>query len=476
MPARPAAGIIADVTRPLAVLSALLVAGCSASTTQLHRGEPVEHAVVSTTSPFETDPNVVLLATEDQAVETSMAISPREPDNAVVASMGYHGGQRLPYCDAHFTRDGGKTWQRRTLELTGTDGVAYEWHSDPAIGVDANGTFYYATMLIQRSLRISMAVSRSDDGGETWTRPVNVATTDGVTVTDDKEWLAVDDTTGAFAGHVYMMWGRYYLDANGQSVNGEIVFTRSTDRGETWSEPVPMTPKSRVGMSMLAIGPNGEVYAAFNDNGRHRLRVSTDGGVTFSAPTIIPIAFGPGGRIPNYAQANFSPMQTFAVDRSSGLHRGTLYYFMPTGGRRRADNTEVSAAGMWVSHDGGETWSGPLILSGLNDAVFPMVAVDQRTGDAVASWLDRRDDPFNELFRLYASRSSDGGRSWSEPAAFTSPFSLDRSFLGHYLWSASEHGRWMSTITDANGKMSVVHLDFGQPRPSDPTPKRRSVR
>jgi hypothetical protein len=465
------------MNRPLAVLFALLLAGCSAST-PFYRAEPVEHAVVPATSPFDSDPNVVLLATEHQAVETSMAISPRDPDNAVVASMGYHGGRRLPLSDAHFTRDGGKTWQRRTLELTGTNGVPYEWHSDPAIGVDANGTFYYATMLIKRPFAISMAVSRSDDGGETWTRPVNVAETDGISITDDKEWLAVDDTTGPFAGNVYMMWGRYYLGPDGETANAEIVFTRSTDRGETWSTPIPLTPKSRVGMSMLAIGPNGEVYAAFNDGG-HRLRVSTDGGVTFSPPTAIPIVFGPGGKIPNHEQADFSPMQTFAVDRSLGLHRGTLYYFMPTRGRLRG-NAFASAAGMWISRDGGATWQGPRLLSpptGLNDATFPMVAVDQNTGDVVASWVDRRDDPANTLFRLYASRSSDGGHSWSEPAAFTSPFSLDRSFLGHYLWNAAQSGRWMATVTDANGKMSVVHLDFGQARPgTGPTPKRRSVR
>ncbi|HEY0158621.1 MAG TPA: sialidase family protein [Thermoanaerobaculia bacterium] len=464
--------------RPIALLFALLAAGCSAST-QFYRAEPdTNPAVVSNATPFDNDANVVVLAREDAAVETSMAISPRDPDNAVVASMGYH-GQRLPFADAHFTRDGGKTWTRRTLELTGTDGVPYEFHSDPAIGVDANGIWYYATMLIQRSGRISMAVSRSDDGGDTWTRPVNVSDTNGATVTDDKEWLAVDDTTGAFAGNVYMMWGRYYLDANGDSINGEIVFSRSTDRGVTWSEPMPLTAKSRVGMSMLAIGPNGEVYASFNDAAQHRLRVSTDGGVTFSPARAVPVVFGPGGKIPN-TQANFSPMHTIAVDRSTGLHRGTLYYFSPTRGRLRQNNTFVSAAGMWVSHDGGATWQGPRLLSqkgGENDAVFPMVAVDQSTGDAVASWLDRRDDPSNTLFRLYASRSTDGGRSWSEPVAFTSPFSLDRSFLGHYLWSASQSGRWMSTVTDAAGKMSVVHLDFGQPRPDgERRGKRRSVR
>jgi hypothetical protein len=55
------------------------------------------------------DDNVVLLATQDQALETSIAISHSNPDIALVGAMSYHTGQRLPYCDAFVTRDGGRT-------------------------------------------------------------------------------------------------------------------------------------------------------------------------------------------------------------------------------------------------------------------------------------------------------------------------------------------------------------------------------
>jgi hypothetical protein len=459
---------------------AFTFAACSSSHVSLYRAEPVAPTAFGTAPEFKDDPNVVILATEDPAIETSIAISPRNPENAVVASMGYH-GQALPFCDAHFTRDGGATWTRRTLSLTGTDGTPYEWHSDPAVGVDANGTFYYATMLIKRNeehLAISMAVARSDDGGESWSTPVNVSATDGVTVADDKEWLTVDDTNGIHAGNVYMMWGRYYLKPDGKSENGEIVFARSTDRGRTWTT-MPLTGRGFVGMSLLAIGPNGEVYAAYNENGI-KMRVSTDGGATFAPARPIPVLFGPGGRIPN-TQASFSPMPTFAVDRSFTASRGTLYYFSPTRGKVRSNNSVASAVDMLISRDGGASWQGQLLsLTNLDrDAIFPMVAVDQKSGQVVASWLDRRDDPSNTLFRLYARRSVDGGRTWEASRPFSSPFDLDRSFLGHYLWSAAENGRWMATLTDGAGTMSVAHLDFGQEKPEVPTgpwKKRRSVR
>ncbi len=474
--------MIVPMARLLLVL-AFSLAACSSSNLPRYNAQPVERTAFGTAPEFLNDPNVVVLATEDPAVETTIAISPASPDNAVVGSMGYHDGQRLPFCDAHFTRDGGKTWTRRTLALTGTNGITYEWHSDPAVGVDANGTFYYATMLIKRNadrgLAISMAVARSLDGGDTWSIPVNVTDTDGKTVTDDKNWLAVDDTSGPWGGSVYLMWGRYYLGEDGTSQNGEILFSRSTDGGQTWTT-IPLTAKSRVGMSMLTIGPNGEIYASFNDNGI-RLRVSKDGGRTFSPATAIPVQFGPGGIIPN-TSASFSPMPTFAADRSFTASRGTLYFFSPTRGKGRPDGTVASAVAMWISRDGGESWGARRLLSDFapaRDAIFPMVAVDQKTGDVVASWLDRRDDPSNTLFRVYATRSRDAGLTWEEARPFSSPFDLDRSFLGHYLWNAAQDGRWMATLTDGAGTMSVAHLDFGQrppDEPREPRKKRRSVR
>jgi Neuraminidase (sialidase) len=465
----------------LCAVLALSLAACRTADVPFYNAQPIERTEFGTAPAFISDPNVVVLATEFPAVETSIAISPLNANNAVVASMGYH--TPLPYSDAHFTRDGGRTWTRRTLALTGTNGVTYQWHSDPAVGADANGTFYYGTMLIKRNeqnrIAISMAVSRSDDGGDTWTTPVNVTETDGITVMDDKNWLAVDDTTGIHAGNVYKMWGRYYLNPDGTSQNGEILFARSTDRGETWTI-APLTGKVRVGMSLLTVGPNGEVYAAYNDNGI-KLRVSKDGGQTFSPATPIPVQFGPGGTIPN-TRALFSPMPTFAADRSFTASRGTLYYFSPTRGTTRQDNSVASTVGLWISRDGGTTWENRRVFSTVsssNDAVFPMVAVDQKTGEVVVSWLDRRDDPLNIFFRVYASRSQDGGRTWDEPRAFTSPFDLDRSFLGHYLWNAAHDGNWMATFTDGAGTMSVAHLDFGQRQPDpphEPRRKRRAVR
>src|SRR5262249_5036112 len=125
------------------------------------------------------------------------------------------------------------------------------------------------------------AVSRSDDGGATWSPPTNAAgnVPTGPADFHDKSWMAVDNTPGSpYRGNIYVSWTFF-------SANTSIRLVRSTDGGQTWSPSVSLGTGAVQG-STIATGPNGEVYVAWYESstnvGGTRLRKSTDGGLTFS--------------------------------------------------------------------------------------------------------------------------------------------------------------------------------------------------
>src|SRR5262249_15012407 len=102
----------------------------------------------------------------------------------------------------------------------------------------------------------------------------------------DKINLTVDQTTGPSSGNVYVAWDQ----TNGFASNNAVLFSRSTDHGLTFSQPVKVTPNEHGPASFadLAVGPDGAVYLAFvsypsssRPSSDIWLSKSTDGGASF---------------------------------------------------------------------------------------------------------------------------------------------------------------------------------------------------
>lgn len=105
------------------------------------------------------------------------------------------------------------------------------------------------------------------------------------------------------------------------------------------------------------------------------------------------------------------------------------------------------------------TWSAPLRFGAGADVLLPALSVDNATGEVVVSWFDRRDDPANVLARIYATRSTDGGATFSTPRAFTPPFALAIK-MGDYDTAASMDGHPVRAFSTESGHASVVRFDF----------------
>ncbi len=131
-----------------------------------------------------------------------------------------------------YSRDGGGTWTRSTAPLSRCAGAPagsaadYERNSDPWVSFTPDGIAWQVALAFnsQANGNNAIVVSKSTDGGRSWSAAVALRT-DGGANFNDKESLTADPTD---ARYVYAVWDR--LTGN----NGPAWFARTTDAGATW--------------------------------------------------------------------------------------------------------------------------------------------------------------------------------------------------------------------------------------------------
>lgn len=213
--------------------------------------------------------------------------------------VAFHAGMKVYVSVSH---DGGATWSlQRPIDNTNSK-FGYSLTSGGAI--DSQGTVYFAWEgYLQNGKAASAAnlyLTRSTDGGATWSTSL-VAFSEAILPCDCGGWnywgpqmaLAVDRRD-----RVYVL----YNATSTPSGVGRMLFTRSDDRGATWSAPtdVSLAPGgSNNVFPAMAATADGDVRIAWMDdrNGRDVggddpnarwntwYRTSTDGGATWSPET-----------------------------------------------------------------------------------------------------------------------------------------------------------------------------------------------
>lgn len=206
------------------------------------------------------------------------------------------------------------------------------------------------------------SVSRSDDGGQTWT-PFPTA---GYFPAADRNWLAIDGQTA-------------YLVFNVAATGLEV--GKSTDGGRTWMPPT-LVPQST---SEVPDGPNG---------------IAGDAVIDSEGRLFIPYGPGPGGGTVQRVLRSEDGAQTFdevvvhttPSDASSGAifstlaadHEDNLYFAW-------SESVPGTPASMAVflsdSTDHGDTWSEPVrVTPEGTSAVFPWVVAGAHGEVAVAAY------------------------------------------------------------------------------------------
>ncbi len=132
----------------------------------------------------------------------------------------------------------------------------------------------------------TVLVARSPDGGLSFGAPVVLPITGEISLGMRRgPRVAVTNNTLLVAA---------VSGAQGGGKDGDVVLTRSTDRGRTWSQPVVINDvpgAAREGLHALAAHPNGLVVAAWLDLREKGTRifaaVSRDHGATWRADTVV---------------------------------------------------------------------------------------------------------------------------------------------------------------------------------------------
>lgn len=121
-------------------------------------------------------------------------------------------------------------------------------------------------------------------------------------------WIAVNQTAGENRGHVYMLCS---VDPPGDDPM-DVMFSRSTDRGQTWSAPVRVNDDSTTNgawqwFGTMSVAPNGRIDAIWNDTRDDPNNVfssvyyaySTDEGATWTTNTAMTPQFNSLVGFPN---------------------------------------------------------------------------------------------------------------------------------------------------------------------------------
>jgi hypothetical protein len=241
--------------------------------------------------------------------EPAVAVDPRHTDVVVAGSNDYcaqivNGEVWLGY---YRSTNGGATWSDSLVpgypDDTSAGGLASPAHGkcaaagDPTQAFDTGGRLFYGFICFNRSQPVngSVYVAAYDQDGARYVRTVLVdsgtPSANFAGLFQDKINLTVDQTSGPRSGSVYVAWAKY----SGYASNNAILFSRSTDHGQTFSRPIRVTPGlAQEQFADLAVGPDGAVYLTFRAYAGPRpasnavwLVKSTDGGVTWTKPSLV---------------------------------------------------------------------------------------------------------------------------------------------------------------------------------------------
>jgi hypothetical protein len=290
---------------------------------------------------------------------------------------------------------------------TGTQDMPPSWtnNTDPNVAFDTQGRAYQVTLPFNAfwsNMHPNGAIGAvySDDLGRSWTvgnggkllQLFNNSSSFAFGDVVDKQWVAVNDSTvSPYRDHVYAMWSIF----NGDSV--EVDLSKSTDRGQTFSAPVRITPPNSVGPATTYIYPSvdtaGTLFASVasfpSSSGATAAELwvarSTDDGKTFTWFDTGQKSRGtPGPDLPNTTFRD-GILENFVA---SPTYPGHLYLTYEDW-----DGTQMDIK-FTQSTNGGMTWSAPVVVndasnSATTDQFQPSVAAGPGGAVAVA-FYDRR--------------------------------------------------------------------------------------
>jgi hypothetical protein len=393
----------------------------------------------------------------DAANEPSIAVDPTNSDRIVIGWRQFDSvSSDFRQAGWAYSHDGGSTW---TFPGVLEPGI---FRSDPVLAADADGTVFYNSLTVAGST-YSCDVFKSSDGGVSWQTGVYA-------FGGDKPWMTIDWTDGIGQGNIYCAWSR------AAGCCGRRTFNRSTDGGQTFSEPVeiPSTPT----FGTLAVAPDGELYIAGIEAPLVPLSAITvaksSNAQDPDAETVFDFAssLDLGGAVTGWDGPNpigLLGQVWVACDHSDGPTRGNVYLLCSVD----PPDDDPLDVHFVRSTDGGVSWSSPVRI---NDDLIEIDAWQWFGTMSVAPngridviWNDTRHGPW-WVSELYYSYSTDAGVTWSVNVPVSQMFDSSVGYPGgndklgdYYDMISDDAGANVAYAATFNGEQDVyflrIHVD-----------------
>jgi hypothetical protein len=233
----------------------------------------------------------------------------------------------------------------------------------------------------------AIAVSRTDNpraaaagDASAWSAPVLISKQSSTTFSDKEQIWADNAASSRFFGNVYVCWASFLSNSHGNALPTPLIVARSTDGGATWTtkQVGPATDNGINGQPdgcTVRTDSHGNVYV-FGIGARRGAQLqlmyrSTDGGAHWSGPTTVASVVSPGkfdpvlGRptMDGIAGARVDLASGPSVDIANGAPSGTdatnQIVMSWSDGRAGLNNEQL----LWTSStDGGASWTAPAAL------------------------------------------------------------------------------------------------------------------
>lgn len=344
----------------------------------------------------------VNLTVKDFPNEPAVAVNPKNDKRILV---GCAVGQ------AFLSENAGKSFKQVSLDKE------YGLWSDPSVFFDEKGDAYYfhlsGTTKGNSSDRI---VCQKMGKKDTSFKVINTIAQTNTKFACNERPIALYNYEKKEIYLTYVLFDAY--GSNNPKDSTRLYFTKSTDKGLSWSEPIRLSSiagdcsdmdKSVQGAT-TTYNMKGEIFVCWANNERIYLNKSIDGGKTWLKKESI-VANQPGGwdfAVPGIKMPNGLPV--IVADRSKNEKTaGNLYVFWAD---QRIKSNVITNAYVSISKDQGLNWTEPKRIQAtpFNTHQYHVwAAIDQENGDVYASFYQTDTDKTSRMYVVY---SDNGGKQF----------------------------------------------------------------
>jgi hypothetical protein len=326
-------------------------------------------------------------------------------------------------------------------------GLNKDVYWEPTVAADPHSNWVY--QLTSDQINFHILFRASSDGGATWGHSIHICPLPGTPWQYDPQIKVSND--GAI----------YVACLNGFRKPG-IVFTRSSDHGATWTTSLPIQGTLNYGdKPILIVSGNGkDVYIGFNSKLAFYVAISHNYGKSFAPPVLATTEslwyYSYGGIVAPNGTAYFAvagettihgkqigPTRIELLSSSNGGNTWKDHYFATgqegapckvkncypdfydpqdtiTADKRgnllftyTRNDVRYGNNRLYISRstDGGATWTHPMILNDLGNNTSPELGTGPTPGDFRIAWQDNRNGL--HAWNTWYARSTDGGITWS---------------------------------------------------------------